>query len=187
MDERRWKTGENFPCKNKRITVWNYYNDLTCTQNQPIRSDNHQINKTMIKVKVIFGEKAVNEYENTGTIPDKQWLQDNGGVVEEKTFRTKEEYDAYVEGINDAHGWLDYHIFKPETVPNKTTPEPQKELKAFLFPVEMPRNTPDEEILRLWNDPDDDSVTVRTPDELAAALNDNAIGYTEYFVRFIMV
>lgn len=21
MDERRWKTGENFPCKNKRITI----------------------------------------------------------------------------------------------------------------------------------------------------------------------
>lgn len=78
----------------------------------------------MITVTAIFGEAAVKEFDTTGQIPSEKWLTDNGGVVEEKTFRTQEEYNAYIEGINDADGWSDHHLFKPEVTPDGNTPAP---------------------------------------------------------------
>ncbi|WP_195594706.1 hypothetical protein [Bacteroides fragilis] len=79
----------------------------------------------MIKVKVIFGEDAVKEFNATGKIPSETWLMDNGGVIDEKSFRTQEEYNAYIEGMNDADQWDDYHFFKPEITPESpVTPQP---------------------------------------------------------------
>lgn len=59
----------------------------------------------MITVTAIFGEDAVREFDTTGQIPSEKWLMDNGGVVEEKIFRTQEEYDTYMEGVNDTAEW----------------------------------------------------------------------------------
>ncbi len=70
----------------------------------------------MIKVTVIFGTEAVRHHDDTGNIPSEEWLMDNGGVVDTKTFNTKEEYIAYTEGVNDADGWLDHAILEPEMV-----------------------------------------------------------------------
>ena len=50
----------------------------------------------------------------SGRIPSEKWLLDHGGVVNEKCFRTREEYESYMEGINDSEGWYDHHLFKPE-------------------------------------------------------------------------
>lgn len=61
-----------------------------------------------------------------------------------------------------------------------------KELKAFLFPIELGRDTTDELILRLWND-NDESIITYTPAELAATLNDDDAGFSEHYVRFIKV
>lgn len=70
--------------------------------------------KPLLRVKVIFGEDAVRRYEQTGRTPSEKWLLDHGGVVDEKCFRTREEYESYMEGINDSEGWYDHHLFKPE-------------------------------------------------------------------------
>ena len=70
----------------------------------------------MIKATVIFGSDAVRHHNETGEIPSKEWLLDNGGVVDIKTFNTREEYVAYTEGVNDADGWNDHTILEPDTV-----------------------------------------------------------------------
>lgn len=67
----------------------------------------------MIKATIILGEDAVNHYNETGTLPTDEWLMDNGGVVDEKEFQTKAEYDAYVQALSDASGWGDYQVIKP--------------------------------------------------------------------------
>ena len=48
----------------------------------------------MIKITTIFGEDAVREYEENNELPSEEWLADNGGVVDEKEFKTLEEYKA---------------------------------------------------------------------------------------------
>ena len=70
----------------------------------------------MLRVTVIFGSDAVMQHNLTGEIPSEEWLLNNGGVVDTKTFNTKEEYIAYTEGVNDADGWLDHAILEPEMV-----------------------------------------------------------------------
>lgn len=59
-----------------------------------------------------------------------------------------------------------------------------KELKAFLFPIEMGQDATNEEILRLWNS-GDKSIITYTPHELAAILNIDDAGFHEHYVRFI--
>lgn len=78
----------------------------------------------MITVKAIFGEDAVKEFDTTGQIPSDKWLMDNGGVVDEKTFRTQEEYDAYMEGVNDTAEWSGSYFFKPKITLDSNTPAP---------------------------------------------------------------
>lgn len=59
----------------------------------------------MIKATIILGEQAVGHYNETGDVPNEQWLMDNGGIVDDKKFRTKGEYDAYVQALSDSNGW----------------------------------------------------------------------------------
>lgn len=59
----------------------------------------------MIKALVIFGKEAVRRYDETGRVPSKKWLKDKGCAVDTKEFKTKAEYDAYSQGLNDADGW----------------------------------------------------------------------------------
>lgn len=61
---------------------------------------------------MIFGEDAVRKYDESKKLPSEKWLMDNGGVVDEKEFRTEEEYNAYVKGLNDSDGWTDYQIIR---------------------------------------------------------------------------
>lgn len=67
----------------------------------------------MIKALVILGKEAVGRYDQTGKVPTKQWLSQNGGVVDTKEFKTRAEYNAYSEGLNDADGWERTLIFPP--------------------------------------------------------------------------
>ncbi len=67
-------------------------------------------------------------------------------------------------------------------------PESKNELWAFLFPIDrFERNTSDEEIIADWESDEGYDFPTRklTPDELAAELNDNDSGYSEYYIRFI--
>lgn len=70
----------------------------------------------MVKATIILGEDAVKHYNETGTPPSDEWLMDNGGVVDEKEFQTKAEYDAYVQALSDASGWGDYQVIGPPDV-----------------------------------------------------------------------
>lgn len=74
----------------------------------------------MIKITMIFGEDAVRKYDESKELPSEEWLMDNGGVVDEKEFKTLEEYNAYVAGLNDGDGWSDYQIIRHEDEPEDT-------------------------------------------------------------------
>ena len=63
---------------------------------------------------MIFGEDAVKKYDESGELPSEEWLMDNGGVVDEKEFKTLEEYNAYIAGLNDGDGWNAYQIIRHE-------------------------------------------------------------------------
>lgn len=74
----------------------------------------------MVKITTIFGEDAVRKYDESKELPSQEWLLDNGGVVDEKEFRTEAEYNAYVAGVNDADGWTDYRIIRHKDKPEGT-------------------------------------------------------------------
>ncbi len=74
----------------------------------------------MIKITMIFGKDAVRKYEENKELPSEEWLLDNGGVVDEKEFKTEAEYNAYVAGLNDGDGWTDYQIIRHNDEPKET-------------------------------------------------------------------
>lgn len=72
----------------------------------------------MTKATIIFGGDAIRYYNETGQIPSAEWLMNNGGAVQNIEFPTKAEYNAYVQGVSDAHLWGDYHILtKTDAIP----------------------------------------------------------------------
>lgn len=71
----------------------------------------------MIKTTIIFGIVAVGQYARTDELPSDKWLKNHGGVVAHIDFRTKAEYDAYVQALFDNRGWNDYKIIKHEQTP----------------------------------------------------------------------
>lgn len=82
----------------------------------------------MITATIILGEDAIKYYDETGTLPSDQWLMDNGGVVDEKEFQTKAEYDAYVQALSDASGWGDYQVIGPSEQESKSEPPAEASL-----------------------------------------------------------
>lgn len=68
----------------------------------------------MIKETVIFGKSAVREFEESDEIPSDKWLEDHGGVIDEKEFNTLAEYKAYAKGLDDAQDWEETVLFDPE-------------------------------------------------------------------------
>lgn len=95
----------------------------------------------MIKITMIFGEDAVRKYEESKELPSEEWLLDNGGVVDEKEFKTEAEYNAYVAGLNDGDGWYDHHIIRHPDEPEETdTRQPlDKQLRELtdMFVAEL--------------------------------------------------
>lgn len=87
----------------------------------------------MIKTTVICGGSAVREYDEYGEVPSREWLDEHGGVVEEKEFRTQEEYNAYSMGLADAAEWDDTMLLRPVFSENAATDCPHcKEWRAFF-------------------------------------------------------
>lgn len=87
----------------------------------------------MIKTTVICGGSAVREYDEYGEVPSREWLDEHGGVVEEKEFRTQEEYSAYSMGLADAAEWEDTMLLHPVFSENAATDCPHcKEWRAFF-------------------------------------------------------
>lgn len=64
--------------------------------------------KETYKVTVILGSDAVREYFDNSKATIKS-LKTLGDVVK-ITFSTKAELDAYLTGLSDSDGWLDYAI-----------------------------------------------------------------------------
>jgi hypothetical protein len=64
-------------------------------------------NKESFEITVLFGSDVIYEYNDTGEIPSKKWLDENGGVIDTITFDSQKELDAYVKGLNDADGWME--------------------------------------------------------------------------------
>lgn len=88
----------------------------------------------MISVDIIMGP-AVREYRNTGKIPSDDWLEKNGGVVNQRWFETEKEYEAYKSGLNDASGYEDAMTLPPVIINpthNELAPD-TKELWGVTF------------------------------------------------------
>lgn len=60
------------------------------------------------KVTVIFGTDAVREYNGNSRATIKS-LKELGSVVK-RSFSTKAELDAYLTGLADSDGWMEYAI-----------------------------------------------------------------------------
>lgn len=60
------------------------------------------------KVTVIFGTDAVREYSDNSRATIKS-LNELGSVVK-RSFSTKAELDAYLTGLEDSDGWMEYAI-----------------------------------------------------------------------------
>jgi hypothetical protein len=58
-----------------------------------------------ITSKIILGAEATRYYDETGEIPSDEELEDMGGIVLEKEFKTKEEYEAYIDALDESDGW----------------------------------------------------------------------------------
>lgn len=86
----------------------------------------------MIKATIIFGGDATRYYNETSQLPSSEWLMDNGGVVKNIEFSTKAEYDAYVQGVSDAHLWDDYHIL-PNADEECTAPQKLDTFGVFFM------------------------------------------------------
>jgi hypothetical protein len=68
----------------------------------------------MIKAIFIFGTDAVRHYEETGKIPAPETFNDTGCLVIQKEFFSKEQYDAYIEGLEDGDGFNAYTVAECE-------------------------------------------------------------------------
>lgn len=75
----------------------------------------------MIKTTIIFGKFAVREYFENNKVPSQEWLKDDDGEVDEREFKTLEEYNAYSQGLSDANGWEDTALIGPEFIEEKET------------------------------------------------------------------
>lgn len=64
----------------------------------------------MIKATIIFGSDAVRHYDETEEIPDIEAFEDTGCLIVPKVFQTKEQYDSYVEALDDYDGFNDYRV-----------------------------------------------------------------------------
>ncbi len=62
----------------------------------------------MITRTIIFGERAVKEFENTGIIPSSEWMEEYGGLVDRKSFKSTAEHNAYMEALEDYDGHHDF-------------------------------------------------------------------------------
>jgi hypothetical protein len=80
------------------------------------KQESKESDTEQMSVTVLFGSDLILEYETTGEIPSEEWLMENGGVVDTKTFKSQELMNAYLEGINDADGWLDSLVLDPFTI-----------------------------------------------------------------------
>lgn len=70
----------------------------------------------------IFGTDAVAEFQETNTPPSEEWLEKNGGHVEEGSFETEAEYDAYQKALEDCDGWMAYDCPENPVVEAPSTP-----------------------------------------------------------------
>lgn len=76
----------------------------------------------MIKATVIFGQDAIDKYDVTGKVPTDKWINRNGGVVHEVKFKTRAEYNAYAQALNDVDGWYESLILPLKVTRNTNCP-----------------------------------------------------------------
>lgn len=69
--------------------------------------------RPLLRIKAIFGKDAVKHYDETGRGPSGNRLTNTGGV-DEKVFCSREEYEAYVKGVNDTEDWHEHCLLKPK-------------------------------------------------------------------------
>lgn len=70
----------------------------------------------MIEVIVIFGEEAAKRYDEIGKVPSRWWFDHHDGIICKKQFNTKEEYRAYLQGLEDMNGNQGFSITEPQEV-----------------------------------------------------------------------
>lgn len=95
----------------------------------------------MIKRTLIFGAEAILEFKETGVVPSDKWLEDNGGYVDEMSFKSRAEHDAYMKALNDYDGWNEYECAEDDPV-EETCPH-CKEWQAFFADRESNVYCPD--------------------------------------------
>lgn len=85
----------------------------------------------MIKATLICGGSAVREYDEYGEIPTDKWLEDHGGIVDNKRFKTPGEYEAYSRGLADAADWEETALVNKEFAMDNDTSTDCKHCKEW--------------------------------------------------------
>lgn len=135
-------------------------------------------------------------WSSVDSILSEKWLEENGGIIDEKTFATKVEYNGYQHALRDVDDWSNSEII-PQTETSDDISDKMsdhetdtKELFAFIRNCnQMPRDISDQELIAAWENQDGELYVVEklTPDELAERINDEAFAYAEDYVRFIEI
>ena len=95
----------------------------------------------MITATVIFGEDAVERYQETGKVPSTRWLNEHGGIVDKVQFETKAEYQAYARALNEVDGWYSSDITSAQGTQDDC---PHcKEWRSFFSDKDTPTYCPD--------------------------------------------
>lgn len=73
----------------------------------------------MITLTAIFGQNAVTEYDNTGTIPPTDKEFPDGSQILQKEFATTAERDAYIEALEESDGADNWRVIRTD-IPTAT-------------------------------------------------------------------
>lgn len=74
-----------------------------------------------IKATAIFGEMGIAYFNETGQIPGEEIVFEDGSLVYDKEFPSKELYDVYVSALEESDGTNGWKVVDYKEVPDKTT------------------------------------------------------------------
>lgn len=64
--------------------------------------------REIFEVQILFGSAAVGFYSNEGRLPTDEELENLGGELLTRTFKTKQEKEIYLEALAVGDGWSNY-------------------------------------------------------------------------------
>lgn len=72
-----------------------------------------------LEIEIIWGSQAVHKFQNQSDTTTWAEIEELGQIAR-YTFSTESELEAFLHGIDEASGWMDYYVIQPEdTLPHE--------------------------------------------------------------------